>query len=56
MPHNNLNMHYYQKEDGYTEVVDIAEIQCLVGHVFNQGWWTIIVHSWKLAHAKAVED
>ena len=54
--HNNLNMHYYQNEDGYMEVVDILAIQCLVGRVFDCGWWTIIDHSGKLARAEAVED
>ena len=36
--HNNLDMHYYKNENGYTEVVDIASIQCLVGCVFDCGW------------------
>jgi hypothetical protein len=29
--HNDLNMPYYRNMDGYTEIVDIAAIQCLVG-------------------------
>jgi hypothetical protein len=54
--HNDLDMHYYQNEDGYTEAVDIAAIQCLVGWVFDRGWWTIIDRSGKLARAEAVEE
>ena len=53
---NDLDMHYYRNEDGYTEVVDISAIQCLVGRVFDHGWWTIIDRSGKLARAEAVED
>jgi hypothetical protein len=53
---NDLDMHYYRNEDGYTEVVDIAAIQCLVGRVFDRGWWTIIDRSGKLARAEAVEE
>jgi hypothetical protein len=33
-----LDLHYYRKEDGYTEVVDITAIQCLVACVFDRGW------------------
>ena len=40
--YNDLDMHYYHNEDGYTEIVDIAAIQCLVGRIFDRGWWTII--------------
>ena len=29
--HNDLDMHYYCNVDGYTELVDITAIQCLVG-------------------------
>ena len=54
--HNDLDMHYYRNEDGYTEFVDISAIQCLVGRVFDRGWWTIIDRSGKLARAEAVED
>ena len=54
--YNNLDMYYYRNEDGYTEIVDIAAIQCLVGRVFNHGWWTIIDQSGKLAHAEALEE
>ena len=46
---NDLDLHYYQKDDGYTEIVDISAIQCLVGRVFDRGWWTIIDRSGKLA-------
>jgi hypothetical protein len=53
---NDLDMHYYRKEDGYTEVVDISAIQCLVGRVFDRGWWTIIDRSGKLARAEAFEE
>jgi hypothetical protein len=53
---NDLDMHYYQNEDGYTELVDIAAIQCLVGRVFDRGWWTILDRSGKLACAEAVEE
>ena len=53
---NDLDMHYYRNEEGYTEVVDISAIQCLVGRVFDRGWWTIIDRSGKLARAEAVED
>ena len=49
---NDLDMHYYWKE-GYTELVDI---QCLVGCIFDCGWWTIIDRSGKLARAKAFEE
>ena len=48
-------MHYYQNEDGYTELIDISAIQCLVGRVFDRGWWTIMDRSGKLARAEAVE-
>ena len=54
--HNDLDMHYYRNEDGYMEIVDISAIQCLVGRVFDRGWWTIIDRSGKLARAEAVED
>ena len=50
---NDLDMHYYQNEGGYTELVDITAIQCLVGHIFDHGWWTIIDQSGKLARASA---
>ena len=40
--YNDLDMYYYRNKDGYTEIVDIAAIQCLVGRVFDRGWWTII--------------
>jgi len=53
--HNDLDMHYYRNVDGYTEIVDIAAIQCLVGRVFDRGWWTIIDRSGKLARAEALE-
>ena len=53
---NDLDMHFYQKDNGYTEMVDIVSIQCLVGHIWDHGWWTIIDHSGKLAHAEAVEE
>jgi hypothetical protein len=53
---NDLDMHYYRNEDGYTEVVDLAAIQCLVGRVFDRGWWTIIDRSGKLARAEAFEE
>ena len=51
-----LDLHYYRNEKGYTEVVDITAIQCLVGRVFDRGWWTIIDRSGKLARAEAVEN
>jgi len=54
--HNNLNMHYYRNEGGYTEIVDITAIQCLVGCVFDRSWWTIIDRSGKLACAEAFEE
>jgi len=53
--HNDLDMHYYRNVDGYTEIVDIAAIQCLVGRVFDRGWWMIIDRSGKLARAEALE-
>ena len=53
---NDLDMHYYQNGDGYTEVVDITAVQCLVARVFDRGWWTIIDRSGKLARAEAVEE
>ena len=53
---NDLDMHNYRNEEGYTEVVDISAIQCLVGCVFDRGWWIIIDRSGKLARAEAVED
>ena len=52
---NNLDMHYYWNE-GYTELVDIVAIQCLVGRIFDRGWWTIIDRSGKLARAEAFEE
>ena len=51
-----LDLHYYRNEDGYTEVVDITAIQCLVARVFDRGWWTIIDRSGKLARVEAVEE
>ena len=30
-----LDLHYYKNEEGYTEVVDITAIQCLVARVFD---------------------
>jgi hypothetical protein len=53
---NDLDMHYYRNENGYTELVDIAAIQCLVGRVFDRGWWTIIDRSGKLARAEGVKE
>jgi hypothetical protein len=53
--HMDLDMHMYQKEDGYTELVDISAIQCLVGRVFDRAWWTIIDRSGKLARAESAE-
>lgn len=53
--HNDLDMHYYRNEEGYTEIVDIVAIQCLVGRVYDRGWWTIIDRSGKLARAEAEE-
>jgi hypothetical protein len=50
---NDLDMHFYQSEEGYTELVDIATVQCLVGRVFDRGWWTVIDRSGKLARASA---
>ena len=50
---NDLDMHFYQNEDGYTELVDISAIQCLVGRIFDRGWWTVLDRSGKLAHASA---
>jgi hypothetical protein len=49
-------MHYYRNQDGFTELVDITSVQCLVGRVFDRGWWTIIDRSGKLARAEAVEE
>ena len=53
---NGLDIHYYRNEDGYTEVVDISAIQCLVARVFDRGWWTILDRSGKLARAEAVDE
>ena len=53
---NDLDMHYYRNENGYTEIVDISAIQCLVARIFDRGWWTIIDRSGKLARVEAVED
>lgn len=49
---NDLDMHYYRSEEGYTEVVDLEAVQCLVGRVFDRGWWTVIDRSGKLARAE----
>jgi hypothetical protein len=54
--HNDLDMHYYRNENGYTEIMDISAIQCLVARIFDRGWWTIIDRSGKLARVEAVED
>jgi hypothetical protein len=43
---NDLDMHYYWSEEGYTEV------QCLVGRIFDRGWWIVIDRSRKLARAE----
>jgi hypothetical protein len=53
---NDLDMHYYQGEDGYTEIVDITSIQCLVGRIFDRDWWTVIDRSGKLARPEALEE
>jgi hypothetical protein len=53
---NDLDMHYYRNEKGYTEIVDISAIQCLVARIFDRGWWTIIDRSGKLARVEAVEN
>lgn len=53
---NDLDMHYYRNENGYTEIVDISAIQCLVARIFDRGWWTIMDRSGKLARVEAVED
>ena len=53
--HNDLDMHYYRNVDGYMEIINIAAIQCLVGRVFDCGWWTIIDQSGKLACTEALE-
>jgi hypothetical protein len=54
--HNDLDMHYYRNEEGYTEIVDITAIQCLVSCVFDRSRWTIIDRSGKLARAEAFEE
>jgi hypothetical protein len=51
-----LDLHYYWNEEGYTEVVDISAIQCLVACVFDRGWWTVIDHSGKLARVDPEAD
>ena len=53
---DDLDMHYYWNENGYTEIVDITSVQCLVGRISDRGWWAIIDQSGKLAHAEAVEE
>jgi len=42
--YNDLDMYYYRNEDGYTEIVDIAAIQCLVGRVFDCGCQVVDNH------------
>jgi hypothetical protein len=53
---NDLDIHYYQSEEGYTEIVDITTIQCLVGRVFDRDWWAVIDRSGNLARAEALEE
>ena len=53
---NDLDIHYYRSEEGYTEIVDISTIQCLVGRVFDCDWWAVIDRSGKLARAEALEE
>lgn len=52
---NDLDLHYYRSEEGYTELVDLEAVQCLVGRVFDRGWWTVIDRSGKLARAEVSE-
>jgi hypothetical protein len=52
---NGLGMRYYKKE-GYTEVVDIGTIQCLVGRIFDRNWWTIIDRSAELARLQILTE
>ena len=50
---NALDMHYYKKL-GWTDVVDIRAVQCLVGRVRDHGWWVIIDRSGDLVRAEVV--
>jgi hypothetical protein len=53
---NDLDMPYYQKEDGAIDLVDIATIQCLVGRIFDRGWWVIIDRSGQVARTESLEE
>ena len=50
-----LDIHYYTHTGRY-EVVDIKNVQCLVGRVLDRGQWAIIDRSGGLARALYVED
>lgn len=54
-PPGGLDIHYYTTEGRY-EVVDINNIQCLVGRIRDREQWAIIDRSGSLARAMYIED
>ena len=50
-----LDIHYYTHTGRY-EVVDIKNVQCLVGRILDRGQWAIVDRSGGLARAFYVED
>ncbi|KAH9930109.1 uncharacterized protein B0H18DRAFT_873442 [Fomitopsis serialis] len=50
-----LDIHYYTTTGRY-EVVDINNIQCLVGRIHDRGQWAIVDRSGSLARAIYVEE
>ncbi|KAF9470229.1 hypothetical protein BDN70DRAFT_821602, partial [Pholiota conissans] len=53
--HPKLDVHYYSNEQGSTDLVDIATVQCLVGRIYDRGTWAIIDRSGKLARAASFD-
>ncbi|EPS95762.1 hypothetical protein FOMPIDRAFT_65211, partial [Fomitopsis schrenkii] len=54
-PPGGLDIHYYTTEGQY-EVVDVNNVQCLVGRIRDREQWAIVDRSGSLARALYVED
>jgi hypothetical protein len=50
-----LDIHFYSSE-GTIHVVDITNLQCLVGRIWDRSVWAIVDQSGSLARALYVED
>ncbi|KAJ8089146.1 hypothetical protein PM082_014394 [Marasmius tenuissimus] len=46
----------FNKEEGPMHVVDVMNVQCLVGRVKDRNEWAVVDRSGALAQAEMVED